>query len=256
MTIRTRPQTRTTRCSRSPELDGLIGTWLADSIRASGHQRRANRPDRSPHPDRSQHHPKFTFAARGLSTGDSTFAIGRGGSQGLRLSLIAGKKPMRTIVLAGATALAMAGSLGLAPTAGAQKGPPPPPLSARGAAMTAVAPPPVCPVLNFSLKNRTNGAKVNALFNLTNQGPGTASNMKVTGITCTGGYAYSPMPGLLVLPFTIPTVPTLGAGSTVSGFNGFFSRSGGPIGGAFSCTITSTSGPKGQCIGSKVVLIP
>jgi transposase len=34
------------RCCRSFELDGLKGTWSADSIRASGHQRRANRPDR------------------------------------------------------------------------------------------------------------------------------------------------------------------------------------------------------------------
>lgn len=160
---------------------------------------------------------------------------------------------MRTMVLTGATALAIAG---FAPAASAQKGPPPPPPIATGAAITAAAPPLVCPVLSFSLKNRTNGAKVNALFNVTNQGPGTASNMKVTGITCTGGYVYSPMPGLLALPFTIPTVPTLGAGSTVSGFNGFFSRPGGPISGGFSCTITSTNGPKGQCIGSKVVLIP
>jgi len=163
---------------------------------------------------------------------------------------------MRTIVLAGATALAVAGSLGLALTASAQKGPLPRLPSAGAAVVTAAAPPPVCPALSFSLNSRTNGAKVNALFNVANQGPGTASNMKVTGITCTSGYAYSPMPGLLALPFTIPTVPTLGPGSTVSGFNGFFSRSGGPLSGGFSCTITSTSGPKGQCMGSQVVLIP
>ena len=161
---------------------------------------------------------------------------------------------MRMIVLTGATVLAMAVSLAVAPTASAQKGPAAP--AATGAAMTAVAPPPVCPVLNFSVNNRTNSAKVNVLFNVTNQGPGPASNMKITGISCTGGFAYSPMPGLLALPFTIPTLPTLGAGATVGGFNGFFSRSSGPLNAGYSCTITSSNGPKGRCVGSKVVPIP
>ncbi|MFZ3007861.1 MAG: hypothetical protein WA047_16970 [Phenylobacterium sp.] len=163
---------------------------------------------------------------------------------------------MRTIVLAGAIALAMAGSL---PANAQIKGPLTPPMSAKSAAMTptpAPAPPELCPVLNFSVHNRTNSAKVNVLFNLTNQGPITASNMKLTGITCTNGFVYSPMPGLLALPFTIPTVPTLGAGATVGGFNGFFSRPGGALSSAFSCTITSTNGPKNGCPGSKVVLIP
>lgn len=162
---------------------------------------------------------------------------------------------MRTIVLAGAIALAMAGSLAL-PASAQKKGPPAPPMSANSAVMTPAAAAPVCPVLSFSVNNRTNSAKVNVLFNVTNQGPGTASNMKLTGITCTNGFVYSPMPGLLALPFTIPTVPTLGAGATVGGFNGFFSRTGGPLSGAFSCTITSTNGPKNGCAGSKVVLIP
>ena len=163
---------------------------------------------------------------------------------------------MRTIVLAGAIALAIAGSL---PASAQIKGPQPPPISANRAAKTptpAPAPPELCPVLNFSVHTRTNSAKVNVLFNVTNQGPITASNMKLTGITCTNGFVYSPMPGLLALPFTIPTVPTLGAGATVAGFNGFFSRPGGPLNSAFSCTITSTNGPKNGCPGSKVVLIP
>ena len=165
---------------------------------------------------------------------------------------------MRTMVLAGAIALAMAGSLAL-PASAQKKGPLTPPMSANSAAMTPApspAPPELCPVLSFSVHNRTNSAKVNVLFNLTNQGPIAASNMKLTGITCTNGFVYSPMPGLLALPFTIPTVPTLGAGATVGGFNGFFSRTGGPLSSAFSCTITSTNGPKNGCAGSKVVLIP
>lgn len=158
---------------------------------------------------------------------------------------------MRMMVLA--AALAMASSLAL--PASAQKRATPP-MSANSAMITPVAAPVACPVLSFSVKNRTNSAKVNVLFQLTNLGPGPASNMKVTGITCTDGFVYSPMPGLLALPFTIPTVPTLGAGASVGGFNGFFSRTAGPLGAAFSCTIASTNGPNNGCAGGKVVLIP
>lgn len=162
---------------------------------------------------------------------------------------------MRKTVLAGATALALACSLSAAPPASAQKLPG---RAAGAVTVTPVDPPPACPVLSFSVHTRTNSVnRVNTLFNVTNLGPGTASNMKVTGITCTGGFAYTPMPGLLILPFTIPTVPTLGHGSTVGGFNGFFTRPGGGSTGApFSCTITSSNGPKGQCVGSKVVQLP
>jgi len=66
------------RCWRSFEPDRLIGTWSTDSIRASGHQTRANRPERWPHRDRSSAKPNFTLAAQGPSKDASTVGSIRG----------------------------------------------------------------------------------------------------------------------------------------------------------------------------------
>jgi len=112
---------------------------------------------------------------------------------------------------------------------------------------------PCCPNLNFSYQSRANSSVVNASLALTDNGPGNATNVKVTSISCTAGFVYSPRNGLLTIPFVVPGAANLAANAT-TGFNAFFTRPGASLNAPFSCTIAWTDG--NGCTGNQVVNIP
>jgi hypothetical protein len=116
-----------------------------------------------------------------------------------------------------------------------------------------VPPAPTCPNLNFAFQSRANSSVVNASLALTDKGPGSASNVKVTSIACTSGFVYTPQNGLLKIPFVVPGAATMMKNAT-TGFNVFLTRPGGPLNAPFSCTINWTEGS--SCKGIQVLNIP
>lgn len=109
-----------------------------------------------------------------------------------------------------------------------------------------------CPSLSFSYQSRANSSVVNASLALTDKGPGKASNVQVTGMTCTSGFVYTPQNGLLKIPFVVPGAATM-TQNAATGFNAFFTRAGAPLNVPFSCTVNWTEG--GGCKGTQVVNI-
>jgi hypothetical protein len=115
-------------------------------------------------------------------------------------------------------------------------------------------PKPTCPNLRLGYQSRANSSVVNVSLSLTNVGPGTASNVTVTDISCTNGYVYKPQRGLSTIPFIIPGTANLPMGGTI-GFNLFLQKAGRSQTGPFSCTIAYTD-PGGTCKGQQLVVVP
>ena len=101
----------------------------------------------------------------------------------------------------------------------------------------------LCPNLTFAETSRANNSVVgaNTLLSLTNNGPGNATDVTVTGISCTNGFVYNPQHGLLTIPFAVPGAGSLAQGATTQ-FNGFFKKPGNSQTGSFSCTLAYTEG--------------
>ena len=126
-------------------------------------------------------------------------------------------------------------------------------LKVVGAVAGACPPPPACPTLSFSYQSRANSSVVNASFSVTDKGPGSATNVTITGITCTNGFVYAPQNGLLKIPFVVPGAANLGLNLT-SGFNVFLARPGASLNAPTACTLTYTDG--NGCKGTQVVNVP
>jgi hypothetical protein len=115
--------------------------------------------------------------------------------------------------------------------------------SAPIAALSAQVPA-ACPNLSFTQSSRTNAVNppvAEASLVLTNNGPGNAVGVTVTGISCGAGFAYAPRNGQLTLPFVVPGAGNLPPHATVE-FSALFHKAELTQTGSFPCGITYTEG--------------